>query len=110
MELIWTEKALNEREKRLAKSSEKKGSYYKLQYDTEGCGCVNDGVTYLTLTDKLRDGDHEVTTNAEPVYIESRFAVYLNEKMSIDFSDAAKSFQLKSPEQMINPRMVFKFN
>ncbi len=107
MELIWTDQAIQEREKRVGENSLGRASY-KLVYDTEGCGCVNNGVFFLSVVSGLENGDIEIRTNDEPVYAESRFAVYLNEKMSIDYSETAGSFQLKSPEQMLNPRMAFK--
>ncbi len=82
----------------------KKG-YLKLKYDTEGCGCVVSGVTALWLVNELDDDDREIKTDIGSIYIEKSKEVFLDENLKIDFSEKANSFQLKTPNEYLNPRM-----
>lgn len=101
MEITITEKAANKiKERRAGKSG-----YIKLKYETDGCGCVVSGVPTLWFVNELDDGDHEINTNAGSIYIEKSKEVFFDENMTIDFSEKANCFQLKSPNQYINPRM-----
>ncbi|MBP2240768.1 uncharacterized protein YqkB [Cytobacillus eiseniae] len=101
MEIIVTEKAANKIESKLAN----KNGYLKLKYDTEGCGCVVSGVSALWLVNGLEVEDHEIKTNIGSIYIEKSKEVFFEESMTIDFSEKANCFQLKSPNQYLNPRM-----
>ncbi|MED3571761.1 iron-sulfur cluster biosynthesis family protein [Cytobacillus praedii] len=102
MEIIVTEEA----EKKIkAKRSGKNSSHLKLKYDTEGCGCVVSGVAALWLVNELEDDDHEIHTNIGSIYIEKSKEVFFEETMTIAFSEKANCFQLKSPNQYLNPRM-----
>ncbi|WP_102274669.1 iron-sulfur cluster biosynthesis family protein [Cytobacillus massiliigabonensis] len=102
MEIIVTEEAAN---KIRAKKSGRNSSYLKLKYDTEGCGCVVSGVAALWLVNELEDDDNEIHTNIGSIYIEKSKEVFFEETMTIDFSEKANCFQLKSPNQYLNPRM-----
>lgn len=84
-----------------------KAGFLKLKYDTEGCGCVVSGITALWLVNDLEDEDVAIETNDKTVYIEKSKAVFLDEKMKIDFSENSNTFQLKSPNQILNGRMSF---
>lgn len=92
------------------KIEEKKGQqegFLKLKYDTEGCGCVVSGVTALWLVDKIDEDDREIETSIGSIYVEKSKEVFLNENLKIDFSPLSNSFQLKSPNEFLNPRMSF---
>ncbi|WP_313798402.1 iron-sulfur cluster biosynthesis family protein [Cytobacillus sp.] len=102
MEIIVTEAAAN---KIKVKRSGKNSSHLKLKYDTEGCGCVVSGVSALWLVNELEDDDYEIHTNIGSIYIEKSKEVFFEETMTIDFSEKANCFQLKSPNQYLNPRM-----
>lgn len=102
MNISFTEAAI---QKINGKREGKSDSRMKLVYDTDGCGCVVDGVAALWLTDDIDDTDLEVSTNDLPVYMDKSAIVYLDENLTVDFSDTANTFTLKSPSQMLNPRM-----
>jgi uncharacterized protein YqkB len=101
MEIKITEAAALKLKERLEGTE----GFLKLKYDTEGCGCVVSGVAALWLVDELDSDDLEVVTSSGNIYIEKSKIVFLDEKLIIDFSESANCFQLKSPNQYLNPRM-----
>jgi uncharacterized protein YqkB len=103
MEITVTETAAEKLSERVAG----KDGYVKLKYDIDGCGCVVSGVTALWLVHELDDDDQEIKTNAGSIYVEKSKEVFLDEDLKIDFSEKANCFQLKSPNQYLNPRMSF---
>ena len=74
-------------------------------YDAEECGCVMCGVTNLWLVNELEEDDYEIQTNHGGIYVEKSKEVFLDDVMTIDFNRASHCFQLKSPNQYLNPRM-----
>lgn len=103
MEINITDRAI---EKITEKKGEQEG-YLKLKYDVEGCGCVMSGVTSLWLVDNLEEDDRAIETVIGQIYVEKSKEVFLNEQLIIDFSPSSNSFQLKSPNEYLNPRMSF---
>lgn len=81
--------------------------YLKLKYDTEDCGCAVNGVIALWFVPELDADDITFETNGRNVYIEKSKTVFFDEKMTIDFSNASNTFQLKSPQQILNGYMSF---
>ncbi len=77
----------------------------KLKYDTEECGCVMCGVTNLWIVNQLEDDDYAVETNHDSIYVEKSKEVFLDDILTIDFHNGMNCFQLKSPNQYLNPRM-----
>lgn len=84
-----------------------KSGFLKLKYDTDNCGCVVCGVSALWLVSDLDEDDREIKTNIGSIYIEKSKEVFFDDNMKIDFSEKANCFQLKSPNQYLNPRMSF---
>ncbi|PLS15362.1 heme biosynthesis protein HemY [Bacillus sp. M6-12] len=103
MKIEWTESA----EKAIREKTGVKSGLMKLKYDTDGCGCVVSGVTALWLVSTLDEDDERIETNNGPIYIEKSKAIFLDDVMKIDFVPEVNSFQLKSPNQILNPRMSF---
>jgi uncharacterized protein YqkB len=103
MEITLTEIAA---EKLSGRISGKDG-FIKLKYDIDGCGCVVSGVAALWLVDELDEDDREIKTNIGSIYVEKSKEVFLDEHLTIDFSEKANCYQLKSPNQYLNPRMSF---
>ncbi|PLR99830.1 iron-sulfur cluster biosynthesis family protein [Bacillus sp. T33-2] len=103
MEIMITETA----QQKLAEKTTGRAGYIKLKYDTDGCGCAVNGVAALWLVDKLEENDEEIATDITPIYIEKSKMVFFDGQMTIDFNEAANCFQLKSPNEYINPRMSF---
>ncbi|WP_309476849.1 iron-sulfur cluster biosynthesis family protein [Bacillus sp. ISL-34] len=103
MYIEWTETAA---EKMAGKVQGQEG-YLQLKYDTDGCGCVVSGVTALWWVNEPEEGTEKVETNGIPLYVEKSKMIFLDEVMKIDFVPEANSFQLKSPNQILNPRMSY---
>lgn len=103
MQITFTEAA----SKKIQDKITGKEGYLKLKYDTDGCGCVVSGVSALWLVTELAAEDKEIKTNGPAIYAEKSKLVFFDEVMTIDFSETANCFQLKSPNQYLNPRMSF---
>lgn len=103
MKIEWTERA----EQKIEEKLDGLNGHIKLKYDTEGTGCVMNGVTALWLVDETDSDDEKIETNGRPVYVEKSKMIFMDEQMKIDFVPEVNSFQLKSPNQMLNPRMSF---
>ncbi|TCK07842.1 UNVERIFIED_ORG: uncharacterized protein YqkB [Anoxybacillus amylolyticus] len=81
------------------------GRQLKLMFDTDGCGCLVDGVPALWLVDKADDDDLAVETNFVPVLVERSRLIFFDEAMTIDVKPGTTVFQLKSPGQTLNGHM-----
>ena len=103
MEISITERA----KAKIDELQKDKKGYLKLKYDTEDCGCVMCGVSNLWLVHELESDDYEIKTNNGSIYIEKSKEVFLDDNLTIDFNEQAYCFQLKSPNQYLNPRMSF---
>ena len=103
MKIEWTGTA----EQKIEEKLNGLNGHIKLKYDTEGTGCVMNGVTALWLVDEPDSDDERIGTNGRPVYVEKSKMIFMDEQMKIDFVPEVNSFQLKSPNQMLNPRMSF---
>ncbi|WP_307891907.1 iron-sulfur cluster biosynthesis family protein [Bacillus swezeyi] len=77
----------------------------QLRYDSEGCGCAVSGVPVIWLTDELSGNCEPLKTNGIPMYIQSSQKVFFDEVMTIDYHEKAGALMLKSPAQMLSPRM-----
>lgn len=103
MKITITEAAAGKLEEKV---SGKQG-YIKLKYDIDGCGCAVNGVAALWLESELDDTEMEISTNGLKMYIERSKEVFFAEEMTIDFSKTSGCYQLKSPNEYLNPRMSF---
>ena len=73
---------------------------------SEGCGCAVSGVPMLWLTSE-RTGEWEQLNNSQhlKLYIHIAQKVFFDEEMTIDFNEKANTLMLKSPQQILSPRM-----
>lgn len=82
-----------------------------LQYETEGCGCLVNGVTKLVEINEDNLTEQEILIDTEPapfkVAIQKSVEWVYDDELKLDFSESANMLQLKSPNQMLNPRMTF---
>ncbi|HWO75762.1 MAG TPA: iron-sulfur cluster biosynthesis family protein [Bacillus sp. (in: firmicutes)] len=102
MFITITEKASTEIEKKL----KTKESVLRLHYDTEGCGCAVSGVPTLYLEQTSKPGDHQAESNAKVrIFYNPQHQIFLGDRLTIDFSEKANTFQLKTPNEMLSPRM-----
>jgi uncharacterized protein YqkB len=99
--ITFTDKAI----KQLTPILTQTGRMLKLKYDTDGCGCLVDGVIALWLVDEADDDDIAVETNFVPVLVEKSRLIFYDDVMTIDVVEGKNCFQLKSPGQILNPRM-----
>ncbi len=102
MQVTFSKEAI---EQLTPKLNDNKDRQLKLKYDTDGCGCVMSGVTALWLVEQEDQGDVKLDTNLVPLLVEKTKMVFLDEQLTITYNEAAKSFMLKSPSQILNPRM-----
>ncbi|MGM0874089.1 MAG: iron-sulfur cluster biosynthesis family protein [Bacillota bacterium] len=102
MQLTFTKEAIEQLAPMLEKN---KNRVLKLKYDTEGCGCVMSGVTALWLVEEQDVDDVKLETNDVPLYVEKTKMVFLDEQLTISFNKTANCYMLKSPSQILNPRM-----
>ncbi|WP_430487401.1 iron-sulfur cluster biosynthesis family protein [Priestia flexa] len=102
MNITFTNRAL---EKVAEKYDQNSSLFLKLKYDTDGCGCVVSGVTSLWIVADKEFDDDVVSTNGGDILVEKTKQVFMDDNMTIDYSDAAGTFMLKSPSQILNPRM-----
>jgi uncharacterized protein YqkB len=103
MNIEWTDEAIQ----KVSEKVDGKVGHITLKYDTDGCGCVVNGVTALSFADEFDVDNEKIDTNYLPVYIEKSKMIFMDDKMKIDFLPDINSFQLKSPNGMLNPRMSF---
>jgi uncharacterized protein YqkB len=102
MQVTFTKEAIEQITPKLVAN---KNRVLKLKYDTEGCGCVMSGVTVLWLVKESEEDDVKLETNAVPLFVEKTKMVFLEEQLTISFNQSANCFMLKSPSQILNPRM-----
>lgn len=103
MNLKITEAAANKLHEKISG----KHGYLKLKYDIDGCGCAVNGVAALWLESERHEYERELSTSAIPVYIEKSKEVFFDEAMTLDYKEASGCFQLKSPNEYLNPRMSY---
>lgn len=78
----------------------------KIRYETEGCGCVVSGVPTLWIVDHQEKDEVRIETNFCPVLVEKTKMVFYDEQLKIDYVKSANCYSLKSPNQILNPRMM----
>lgn len=77
----------------------------QLRYDIDGCGCAVNGIPVIWLTDELTGECELLETNGVPVYIQSSQKVFFDDAMTVDYHEKAGTLLLKSPAQVLSPRM-----
>lgn len=78
--------------------------YIKLFYDTEGCGCVMNGVINLVAVSEKDERDVDVESNKLQIIADRTKLVFMDDQLTVDWHASGK-FQLKSPSQFYNPNM-----
>lgn len=103
MKLKITEAASN----KLSEKTSGKQGYIKLKYDIDGCGCAVNGVAALWFESEKDVEEYQIEAGGIPIYIEKSKEVFFAEEMTLDYKDSNGCFQLKSPNEYLNPRMSF---
>jgi uncharacterized protein YqkB len=101
MNIIFSEEAKRQLEKQLPDNA----GILKLVYDTEGCGCAVNGIARLQCVTEREPDDLAAGGNFREVLYAARQEVFFEDELIIDYVPAAKSFLLKSKQQIYNPRM-----
>ncbi len=81
------------------------GSYFKLIYDTEGCGCGVDGTAALILTRKKKETDKVFPAGPFTFLVASHDIIYFDERLTVDCRAGGHSLLLKSPERIISSNL-----
>ncbi|MCY8514891.1 iron-sulfur cluster biosynthesis family protein [Bacillus atrophaeus] len=81
------------------------GKKAQLRFDAQGCGCAVSGVPTIWLSEQLTGECEQLETNGVPLYIQSSQKVFFDDQMTIDYNEKANTLALKSPAQMLSPRM-----
>lgn len=77
----------------------------KLLYDTEGCGCVMNGVPTLMLVREPDPNDKLGEGTPYSVWYEPNYEVFFEQELKIDFNAARNAFMLKSDSQIYTPNL-----
>lgn len=103
MEIVWEEQAI----RKLKQLTEGKEGYVKLIYDTEDCGCSDDGVSTLWFISEPEGNEIVVETNIGNMLVDKDKLVYMDEEMTVAWVEQFNSFRLKNKNGIINPFMHF---
>ncbi|WP_438349860.1 iron-sulfur cluster biosynthesis family protein [Paenibacillus sp. FA6] len=68
--------------------------YFKLFFDTVGCGC--DGITVLLIMSQPDIGDIEIEASSLPFLINPQHEIYYEDVMSLDVDPNFPSYKLSS--------------
>lgn len=77
----------------------------KLIYETDGCAVSGIPTLKFEKTQETANDELVIETNKMPLLIEKSKLVYLDSELEIDFSDDSHTFQLTSPNEILNGRM-----
>lgn len=79
----------------------------KLVYDTEGCGCVVNGVSALYVVHEPAQGDVMGEGDPYPFLYEERYEVFFEPELRIAYSKDRNAFSLASDSQIYHHDMRF---
>ncbi|GGH19689.1 iron-sulfur cluster biosynthesis family protein [Paenibacillus segetis] len=85
---------------RLAESLGDGPGFFKLFYDTEGCGC--NGVIVILIVDKPNPLDVEITTNLSPFLVDPKQQHNLDEFMRLEAEENYPAFKLSSDSSLFS--------
>ncbi len=106
LNITITDNAIEELNKKIG---EQKG-ILKIKYeidDNEFFGCAGGIPTLWFVSSAEENKDQLFNTNNRAVLMEKSKLLFFEKELKIDFSHTANSFQLVSPERIINGRMAF---
>ncbi|WP_051314676.1 iron-sulfur cluster biosynthesis family protein [Alteribacter aurantiacus] len=79
----------------------------EIEHDTDGCGCVVSGVARLVQHDEVPNRFDTLESDFQEAtfVIDPQMKVFFDKQVTVDCSNG--KLQLKSPNQMLNPRLKF---
>ncbi|WP_219837549.1 iron-sulfur cluster biosynthesis family protein [Paenibacillus sp. R14(2021)] len=103
MHFTFTDRAVEQLNAPLADENK----HLKLLYDTEGCGCVANGIPTLLLVNEP-DPDDKLGEGAPySVWYEPRYEVFFEPELKVDFNASRNAFVLKSDNQIYTSNLRF---
>lgn len=85
---------------RLEESMGDRPGFFKLFYDTEGCGC--NGVIVILIVDKPNPLDIEITTNLTPFLVDPKQQHNLDDTMRLEAEENYPAFKLSSDSSLFS--------
>lgn len=85
---------------RLTESLNDQPGYFKVFYDTEGCGC--NGILVLLIVDEPAALDEQIETNLVPFYVDPKQQLNLEQHMKLDTEENYPSFTLSSDSGVLS--------
>lgn len=81
--------------------------FFKLFYDTVGCGC--DGINVLLIVSEVEQGDSRIETNSLPFIVKMRQQeIFYEDKMRLDAEERFSSYKLVSDSQIYGNNIMVR--
>lgn len=80
--------------------------FFKLFYDTEGCGC--DGINVLLIVSEAEDGDSTIDAGSLPFIVSRQQEIFYEDHMRLDTEERFSSFKLDSDSQIYGKNILVK--
>lgn len=103
MKILWDDVA----KQKLESLTDGKDGFVKLIYDSEDCGCGDDGVTTLWYISEPEGNEDVIDTNIGKMLVDKDKTIYMAEDMKIVWVEDYNSFRLTTSNGIINPFMKF---
>ncbi|EXX89781.1 hypothetical protein BG53_14040 [Paenibacillus darwinianus] len=91
---------------RLTSELSGQSSRLKLLYDTEGCGCVMNGVPTLLRIEQPEEGDVKAVSSPYEIWYEKRYEVFFEDELKVDYRPGTPSFILRSDNQTYTTHLL----
>lgn len=80
--------------------------FFKLFYDTVGCGC--DGINVLLIVSEVEQGDSRIETNSLPFIVSRQQEIFYEDKMRLDAEERFSSYKLVSDSQIYGNNIMVR--
>jgi uncharacterized protein YqkB len=80
--------------------------FFKLFYDTEGCGC--DGINVLLMVSEKEVGDSTIEAGSLPFIVSRQQEIFYEDKMRLDAEERFSSFKLNSDSQIYSNNILVR--
>lgn len=93
-------------ERKLKERLEDRPGFFKLFYDTEGCGC--DGINVLLIVSKVEDGDSTIEAGSLPFIVSRQQEIFYEDHIRLDTEERFSSFKLDSDSQIYGKNILVR--
>ncbi|MEK4461252.1 iron-sulfur cluster biosynthesis family protein [Paenibacillus sp. FSL H8-0315] len=80
--------------------------FFKLFYDTVGCGC--DGINVLLIVSEVEQGDSRIETNSLPFIVSRQQEIFYEDKLRLDAEERFSSYKLVSDSQIYGNNIMVR--